>query len=154
MGDRARGLQSGRQRLGVVSGRPRGARQNAARSKFEIENELVDTGVFDENRYFDADIEYAKSAAVIPSEISTEATSVARQAFAGVLWSKRFYHYVVEEWLDGDPGQPSPPTERHNGRNHKWQHLYARDVIAMPDLGISLVRVLGSRLPLHRARLR
>jgi hypothetical protein len=58
---------------------------------------------------------------------------VARQAFAGLLWSKQFYHYVVEQWLEGDPAQPVPPAARRRGRNSDWHHLYNRDVISMPD---------------------
>jgi hypothetical protein len=58
---------------------------------------------------------------------------VARQAYAGLLWSKQFYHLVVREWLDGDPGQPPPPAERLQGRNADWGHVYARDVLSMPD---------------------
>ena len=56
-----------------------------------------------------------------------------RQAFAGLLWSKQFYHYVVKDWLDGDPAQPPPPAERRDGRNREWRHLYNADVISMPD---------------------
>ena len=56
-----------------------------------------------------------------------------RQAFAGLLWSKQFYHYVVKDWLKGDPASPPPPDERKNGRNHEWTHLYNADVISMPD---------------------
>lgn len=58
---------------------------------------------------------------------------VARQAYAGLLWSKQFYHYVVQEWLHGDKGQPPPPTERLYGRNTSWIHLFNRDVISVPD---------------------
>ena len=58
---------------------------------------------------------------------------VARQAYAGLLWSKQFYHYVVKDWLEGDPEQPAAPTERKLGRNSDWPHLFARDVISMPD---------------------
>ncbi len=58
---------------------------------------------------------------------------VQRQAFAGLLWSKQFYHYGVQLWLDGDSGTPPPPTERKNGRNRDWLHLYNLDVISMPD---------------------
>ncbi|HTB81262.1 MAG TPA: hypothetical protein VK717_10290 [Opitutaceae bacterium] len=58
---------------------------------------------------------------------------VARQAYAGLLWSKQFYHYVVQDWLKGDPGQPKPPPERKKGRNSDWPHFFARDVISMPD---------------------
>jgi hypothetical protein len=62
-----------------------------------------------------------------------EAASVARQAYAGLLWSKQFYHYVTKDWLDGDHDQPPPPVERRGGRNHDWPHLFNRDVISMPD---------------------
>lgn len=58
---------------------------------------------------------------------------VARQAYAGLLWSKQFYHYSVADWLDGDPDQPAPPKERKRGRNSEWRHLFNRDVISMPD---------------------
>ena len=62
-----------------------------------------------------------------------EARQVARQAYAGLLWSKQFYHYIVKDWLAGDPDQPKPPASRLEGRNHDWPHLFARDVISMPD---------------------
>jgi len=70
---------------------------------------------------------------VLPKKLSTEASLVARQAFAGMLWSKQYYHYVVNDWLEGDPGQPAPPLERWQGRNYDWKHLFTRDVISMPD---------------------
>jgi hypothetical protein len=70
---------------------------------------------------------------VIPLDLSPDARSVMRQAFAGLLWSKQFYHYVVRDWLHGDAGYPPPPAERLHGRNHEWTHLYAADVISMPD---------------------
>jgi len=62
-----------------------------------------------------------------------EAALVTRQAYAGLLWSKQFYHYIVQDWLDGDPEQPPPPAARRNGRNSDWPHLYSRDIISMPD---------------------
>jgi Glycosyl hydrolase family 63 C-terminal domain len=71
--------------------------------------------------------------AVLPAGMSDEARSVARQAYAGLLWSKQFYHYVIRAWLSGDPAQPLPPPERHNGRNREWAHLFSRDIISMPD---------------------
>jgi len=58
---------------------------------------------------------------------------VVRQADAGMVWSRQFYHYIVEHWLDGDPTQPAPPPQRRMGRNRGWQQLWARDIIAMPD---------------------
>jgi len=58
---------------------------------------------------------------------------VQRQAFAGMLWSKQFYYYEVEEWLNGDPAGPPPPGDRTRGRNSQWKHLHNADVISMPD---------------------
>jgi mannosylglycerate hydrolase MGH1-like protein len=72
-------------------------------------------------------------ATVIPQHLSPDAQSVMRQAFAGLLWSKQFYHYVVEHWLRGDPGCPPPPPQRWRGRNRGWMHLYNDDVISIPD---------------------
>ena len=59
--------------------------------------------------------------------------NVQRQAFAGMLWSKQFYYYDVDEWLKGDPAQPPPPRERLQIRNYEWRHLNNADVISMPD---------------------
>jgi len=70
---------------------------------------------------------------VIPESLSDDAKSVMRQAFAGMMWSKQFYHYVVRDWLSGDPGQPAPPEGHRYGRNGQWPHLYNADVISMPD---------------------
>ena len=61
------------------------------------------------------------------------ASAIARQAYAGLLWTKQFFHYSVADWLEGDPGQPAPPAIRAHGRNADWTHLYNRDVISMPD---------------------
>jgi len=72
-------------------------------------------------------------ATVIPEDLSPDARLVMRQALAGMLWSKQFYHYVVKDWLEGDRGQPPPPPERRTGRNHDWMQLYNADVISMPD---------------------
>jgi hypothetical protein len=70
---------------------------------------------------------------VTPADLTPDARNVMRQSFAGLLWSKQFYHYVVEEWLEGDPAFPPPPESRQHGRNHEWTHLYNADVISMPD---------------------
>ena len=71
--------------------------------------------------------------ALIPADRSADAKSVMRQAFAGLLWSKQYYHYDVRRWLKGDPAQPPPPEVRKHGRNHDWDQLNNADVIAMPD---------------------
>ena len=70
---------------------------------------------------------------VIPDDLSSDAQNVMRQGFAGMLWSKQFYHYVIKDWLEGDPGNPPPAAERKTGRNSEWAHLYNADVISMPD---------------------
>src|SRR5207249_106517 len=70
---------------------------------------------------------------VIPENLSDDAKNVMRQSFGGLLWSKQFYHYVINQWLDGDPANPQPPQNRKYGRNHEWGHLYNADVISMPD---------------------
>jgi hypothetical protein len=59
--------------------------------------------------------------------------NVQRQALAGMIWTKQFYHFDVDRWLDGDPTQVKPPQNRHNGRNIDWRHLHNADVISMPD---------------------
>jgi hypothetical protein len=59
--------------------------------------------------------------------------NVARQAAAGLLWSKQYYHYIVKDWLVGDQNEPKPPASRWSGRNRDWLHVYSRDVISMPD---------------------
>ena len=70
---------------------------------------------------------------VVPKHLSDDARSVMRQSLGGLLWSKQFYHYEVEQWLAGDHAAPQPPRERVKGRNHEWTHLYNADVISMPD---------------------
>jgi len=70
---------------------------------------------------------------ICPFPMSEDERNIQRQAFAGLLWSKQYYHYVVQDWLNGDPGQPSPPSERKAGRNHEWMNLYSEDILSMPD---------------------
>src|SRR5919106_132939 len=72
-------------------------------------------------------------ATVIPEALSADARLVMRQAFAGLLWGKQFFHYDVRRWLDGDPAGPPPPASRRGGRNREWTHLYNDDVVSMPD---------------------
>ena len=85
--------------------------------------------VFDARRR-EADEFYAE---VVPDKLSPDGRQVMRQAVAGMLWSKQWYHYDVQRWLDGDPAGPPPPAARLTGRNRRWRHLYNEDVISMPD---------------------
>lgn len=68
-----------------------------------------------------------------PCSLGEEELNVQRQTFAGMLWNKQFYYYVVDDWLKGDPAGPIPPESRQNNRNHTWNHLFNNDILSMPD---------------------
>ncbi len=101
-----------------------------------LENDLPEPAPFADfdnivvRRSLEADAFYAELA---PSGLKPEHCAIQRQALAGMLWSKQFYHYIVEEWLRGDPGQPTPPPERWEGRNSDWPNLHNERVMSMPD---------------------
>jgi hypothetical protein len=65
--------------------------------------------------------------------LDEETAMIARQAFAGLMWTKQWYHYDVEQWLRGDPAGPPPPEGRRGGRNHEWRHLNNADVLTVCD---------------------
>jgi len=71
--------------------------------------------------------------AIAPESLDGHSRMIMRQAFAGLLWSKQFYHFVVKEWLEGDSAFAAPPASRRGGRNSAWGHLYNADIISMPD---------------------
>jgi len=83
-----------------------------------------------DQRQAEADEFYAE---LTPAGTPPDEALVLRQALAGMLWSKQFYNYSVQRWLEGDPAGPAPPPQRRFGRNSDWQHLDNRDVISMPD---------------------
>ncbi|MBE0619077.1 MAG: glucosidase [Burkholderiales bacterium] len=70
---------------------------------------------------------------VTPFALPEDMRNIQRQAFAGMLWSKQYYHFLVRRWLDGDPAGPPPPEARKRGRNRQWWHLATGDVLSMPD---------------------
>jgi hypothetical protein len=70
---------------------------------------------------------------VLPGKLGPQERLIARQAYAGLFWTKQFYHFVVEDWLEGDPEMPAPPESRKGGRNADWPHLFSRDVLSVPD---------------------
>ncbi|MEH1830694.1 MAG: glucosidase [Nostoc sp.] len=70
---------------------------------------------------------------ITPFQLSDDERIIQRQAFAGMLWSKQFYLYVIEDWLKGDPATPTPPDSRRSVRNADWVHVYIDDVLSMPD---------------------
>jgi len=90
------------------------------------------------DKEFDSIFEERKKEADIFYSFFTDSTieeprNIQRQAFAGLLWNKQWYHYIIEEWLSGDEKGPPPPNERQYGRNHEWEHLFAEDILSMPD---------------------
>jgi hypothetical protein len=70
---------------------------------------------------------------ITPENLNPDEKNVMRQALAGMLWAKQFYHYVVKDWLEGDPAFAPPPPRRKKGRNHEWTNVYNDEVISMPD---------------------
>ena len=106
------------------------ARTSGAASKKKNDEAFADFEEIFTKRRTEADEFYGE---IAPSSLTEEQRAVQREAFAGLLWSKQFYHYIVDQWLDGDPDQPPPPDERKRGRNSGWRHLYNERVMSMPD---------------------
>ena len=104
------------------------ARLSRASAAQPVDGPLFEAVLADRRREADAFYAALGHAALPPAE-----RAVARQAAAGLLWSKQFYFYDVNPWLDGDAAQPRPPESRRAGRNAGWRHLNNRDVISMPD---------------------
>ncbi len=71
--------------------------------------------------------------AILPAGISDELKNIQRQAFAGMLWSKQYYHYDVERWLTTSDGITPVNAGKQSGRNHEWKHLKNQNIILMPD---------------------
>jgi hypothetical protein len=117
-------------KLTVGAGETAVVRLRLADSDFKDKNAFAGFNETFALRQSEADEFYAT---LIPQDLSADAQNVMRQGFAGMLWSKQFYHYIIKDWLEGDPGNPPPPRERRKGRNHEWTHLYNADVISMPD---------------------
>lgn len=103
------------------------------RYRFSRRSGEIDEVEFDnvfERRQDEADAFYWK---ITPLPLTDLLRQVQRQAFAGLLWTKQFYHFVHSYWLSGDPNTPPPPENRANGRNKDWKHLYIEDVLLLPD---------------------
>ena len=81
-------------------------------------------------RIAEADVFYASRR---PEKLTDDQRLVVRQAYAGLLWSKQWYGYVVKQWMEGDPAMPAPPKGHATSRNSDWPHLFNSDVISMPD---------------------
>ena len=72
-------------------------------------------------------------ASLLPAWTAPESVAVHRRAMAGLLWTKQYYAYRVDQWLEGDPCGPAPDPGRGAIRNGDWRHLGNTDVISMPD---------------------
>ena len=72
-------------------------------------------------------------AGAMPAERSDASAAVFRRAMAGLLWTKQYYRFHVDEWLEGDPASPPPPEARKIIRNTDWTHLANSDIISVPD---------------------
>jgi Mannosylglycerate hydrolase MGH1-like glycoside hydrolase domain len=72
-------------------------------------------------------------ASVLPESFTDDAKNVMRQALAGMLWSKQFYYFDVNRWLEERGCDPFVPTAKKPPRNEHWHHMYNGDVISMPD---------------------
>jgi hypothetical protein len=96
----------------------------------DFEHDLGDFERIFADRIREADEFFAELHSGLENE---DARRVQRQALAGMLWNKQSYHYDVSQWLDGDPGQPSPPAQRDSARNVDWTHVNTGDVLSMPD---------------------
>ncbi len=93
-----------------------------------LENPFADFDALFEKRLKEADAFYDQVCVSDPAK-----KSVQRQAWSGLLWSKQFYHYVVEEWLSGDDPDQKPPDNRLRIRNARWRHFYSEAILLMPD---------------------
>ncbi|NOT76532.1 MAG: glucosidase [Cyclobacteriaceae bacterium] len=99
-------------------------------SKEENKNPFTDVEKVFAQRLKEADEFFEKFA---PLNSTADVKTIQRQTFASLLWSKQYFHYDVERWLNGDPGQPPPPESRKQGRNSQWKYLKNEDIISMPD---------------------
>jgi hypothetical protein len=94
------------------------------------QNLFVDFDDIMEIRHKEADEFYDT---VIPRSLDDDHANVMRQALAGMLWSKQFYHYDVDKWLEERGSDPFKSNRKHAPRNEQWHHMYNGDVISMPD---------------------
>ncbi len=122
--------QSGDDRDGTGKMEKVDDRQRVSSPHLALIQPFADFDAIFERRRQEADDYYA---ALQPAGLDEDTRRVQRQALAGMLWNKQFYHFIVEQWLQGDPAQPTPPAERWHGRNRQWRHLHNERVMSMPD---------------------
>ncbi|KAI4657608.1 uncharacterized protein J4E78_005996 [Alternaria triticimaculans] len=94
---------------------------------------FLDEEMFDdiiEQRRAEADEFYYR---ISPLPIADDLRNIQRQAFSGMMWCKQYYHFIWDQWANGDPGMPPPPPGRKAIRNKEWKHMYLDDILSMPD---------------------
>lgn len=104
--------------------------------RFKLTNKIKPDVVFDEEEFDDkitrrkceADAFYAQAANV---PVSDDMRNIQRQAWAGMLWSKQYYHFIYKRWIEGDEKGPPPPPGRKGIRNKGWDHMYVDDILSM-----------------------
>lgn len=95
--------------------------------------EYLDEELFDDTmelRRSEADEFFQR---ISPLPMTDDLRNIQRQAFAGMMWTKQHYHFIWDQWANGDPSQPPPPPERKAVRNSNWKHLHLDDILSMPD---------------------
>ncbi|KAF4535791.1 Glycoside hydrolase family 63 [Lasiodiplodia theobromae] len=93
-----------------------------------LDEELFDDII--EQRRIEADEFYYR---INPLPMAEDLRNIQRQAFSGMMWCKQYYHFIWDEWANGDPGMPPPPASRKEIRNKHWKHMYLDDILSMPD---------------------
>ncbi|MCJ1402242.1 hypothetical protein MMC11_005462 [Xylographa trunciseda] len=93
-----------------------------------LDEELFDDII--EQRRQEADEFYYR---ISPLPMADDLRNVQRQALAGMLWTKQHYHFIWDQWANGDPAMPPPPPGRKAVRNQNWKHMYLDDILSMPD---------------------
>jgi hypothetical protein len=68
-----------------------------------------------------------------PMPMSDDLRNIQRQAFSGMMWTKQHYHFIWDQWANGDPSMPPPPPSRKGVRNRQWSHMHCDDILSMPD---------------------
>jgi hypothetical protein len=101
-----------------------------------LSNNLPDQGFDDKDEFIfalrktEADLFYNE---LLSTQPDSERRNIQRQALAGLLWSKQYYHYDVDRWLHSSDGITPVSKGKQHGRNHDWKHLKNQDIISMPD---------------------
>ncbi|KAL9613951.1 MAG: hypothetical protein Q9167_001565 [Letrouitia subvulpina] len=93
-----------------------------------LDEELLDDII--EQRRTEADEFYWR---ISPLPMADDLRNIQRQALSGMLWTKQYYHFIWDQWANGDPGMPPPPVNRKGVRNRGWKHMHLDDILSMPD---------------------